>query len=185
MAVNNVITLENGKQYAPLFDGNVQDPEIQTRIRTWIAALRDGKYQQASGTLKTHDDRFCCLGVLCDLVDPTAWDNEVSPIWIWKDQPQDLATSNRYGGLPPQPLMQKLYDMPNGAKFGDLVKSVGLGETTEYLPGSLDLMNDNHKTFSEIADTIERELNEALARLSADAGGPGVEDEKGESTPTS
>lgn len=40
----------------------------------WVAALRSGNYQQGSGDLR-HDDRFCCLGVLCDLVDPTKWDD--------------------------------------------------------------------------------------------------------------
>lgn len=32
----------------------------------WIAALRSGKYKQNRASLRC-DDRFCCLGVLCDL----------------------------------------------------------------------------------------------------------------------
>lgn len=32
----------------------------------WVAALRSGKYDQATGTLKI-GNQYCCLGVLCDL----------------------------------------------------------------------------------------------------------------------
>ena len=32
----------------------------------WIAALRGGEYKQTVGQLKD-EDRYCCLGVLCDL----------------------------------------------------------------------------------------------------------------------
>jgi|LakMenE01Jun11ns_1017448.scaffolds.fasta_scaffold9958319_2 hypothetical protein len=35
----------------------------------WIKALKSGKYKQGRGTLRTDDDKFCCLGVLCDLYD--------------------------------------------------------------------------------------------------------------------
>lgn len=39
----------------------------------WIDALRTGKYQQGRGVLRTDNNCFCCLGVLCDLVDPNGW----------------------------------------------------------------------------------------------------------------
>ncbi len=34
--------------------------------KLWLRALRSGKYTQGKNRLKTKD-RFCCLGVLCDL----------------------------------------------------------------------------------------------------------------------
>ena len=33
----------------------------------WIEALRSGKYKQGRLALRTRDDHFCCLGVLCDI----------------------------------------------------------------------------------------------------------------------
>ena len=39
-------------------------PEIKER---WLIALRSGNYQQGKGQLKD-GDRYCCLGVLCDIV---------------------------------------------------------------------------------------------------------------------
>lgn len=34
--------------------------------RLWVEALRSGEYQQGRNALRA-DDRFCCLGVLCDV----------------------------------------------------------------------------------------------------------------------
>jgi len=34
--------------------------------KKWLKALRSGEYEQAQGQLK-EKDKFCCLGVLCDL----------------------------------------------------------------------------------------------------------------------
>lgn len=32
----------------------------------WVAALRSGEYEQGKGRLR-EGDKFCCLGVLCDI----------------------------------------------------------------------------------------------------------------------
>lgn len=45
-------------------------PELKAK---WVAALRSGTYQQAHGTLKDIEGRMCCLGVACDLIDPSKW----------------------------------------------------------------------------------------------------------------
>lgn len=39
----------------------------------WVEALRSGNYEQGQGVLRTEDDTYCCLGVLCNLVDPENW----------------------------------------------------------------------------------------------------------------
>lgn len=33
----------------------------------WVGALLSGKYKQGMGMLRSRSDKFCCLGVLCDL----------------------------------------------------------------------------------------------------------------------
>lgn len=45
------------------------DADIKKR---WVEALRSGKYKQGRTFLKKRDE-WCCIGVLCDLVDPTKW----------------------------------------------------------------------------------------------------------------
>lgn len=39
-------------------------PEIK---ELWIAALESGDYQKGKGQLRSYEDKFCCLGVLCNL----------------------------------------------------------------------------------------------------------------------
>ncbi len=43
--------------------------EIKNR---WAAALLSGNYKQGQGSLRVCDN-FCCLGVLCDVIDPNGW----------------------------------------------------------------------------------------------------------------
>jgi hypothetical protein len=45
----------------------IMNIEIKSK---WIEALRSGDYPQGIGWLKDDSGRFCCLGVLCDVVDP-------------------------------------------------------------------------------------------------------------------
>jgi hypothetical protein len=35
--------------------------------KLWVEALRSGQYKQARGRLRTEENGFCCLGVLCNL----------------------------------------------------------------------------------------------------------------------
>lgn len=91
----------------------------------WIAALRSGDYMQGTGELKSQDGRFCCLGVLED-IEPS----------VRKDGPHrgvlHSMTWERLGGTnrfvcPPTVLCQTV----------------------------LSEMNDQGRSFAEIADFIE------------------------------
>ena len=35
--------------------------------RLWVRALRSGKYNWGKRALRTDDNKYCCLGVLCEL----------------------------------------------------------------------------------------------------------------------
>lgn len=39
-----------------------------TLKRKWVKALLSGDYEQGRGKLRSKDDKFCCLGVLCDVL---------------------------------------------------------------------------------------------------------------------
>ena len=41
----------------------------------WLAALRSGEYQQTKEALRA-EGSFCCLGVLCDIVEPDDWEHD-------------------------------------------------------------------------------------------------------------
>ena len=44
----------------------------------WLEALRSGNYKQTTGVLK-NDEGFCCLGVLCDIMDNSKWSGTLDP----------------------------------------------------------------------------------------------------------
>jgi hypothetical protein len=113
--------------------------EIKTR---WIAALRSGEYVQGTGTLR-YEDEFCCLGVLCDLYDPTRWENYqgathhyANAVAVLPDEVQQWAgLSDENPSISPR--KHGNYPMP---------------------PSSLAEANDAGYDFSQIADIIEKEL---------------------------
>lgn len=108
------------------------NPEIKAK---WIAALRSGKYKQGKFYLNTNA-RFCCLGVLCDVVDPARWADDD----VWD---------------------HKYYTSEFGARLcetlpASLRKSLNIEDTqTDVL---IDLNDNKSKSFNEIADYIEANL---------------------------
>lgn len=117
--------------------------EIKAR---WLEALRGNKYKQGMQALRKKDDRFCCLGVLCDITHPQGWqeptendhrhyiNDEDKGNWFEFNYKNHLS-----GGFLPFNLAQEL-------------------ELTTEQESELTAMNDAGKTFSEIADWIEVHL---------------------------
>lgn len=47
---------------------------MKRKIRNkWLEALRSGRYKQGRKFLR-NNDCYCCMGVLCDVIDPTKWE---------------------------------------------------------------------------------------------------------------
>jgi|SRR5712671_2579910 len=99
----------------------------------WVAALRSGKYRQGEGYLQK-DGRFCCLGVLCDLLDDKDWRRS------WDEQE---AGSLLWGGT-------GLAIVPD-----DGLARAGIHP---HKAGHLMTMNDTGESFARIADWIEKNL---------------------------
>ena len=118
--------------------------------KQWVAELRSGKYKQAKRVLRTPDDEFCCLGVLCDIIDPERWGNEgritgtyqgggVSGIEFQREWESGFLPQDVYV-FPPSPFLNL----------------VGLSyEQAKRLAG----MNDGGKSFEQIANKIEEFLS--------------------------
>lgn len=66
--------------------------------KRWITALESGDYQQTTGTLKD-ETGYCCLGVVCNLIDPTAWIAHHGQ-WAWYSPGSNLTD---YGVENPPP----------------------------------------------------------------------------------
>lgn len=102
----------------------------------WIEALRGGKYKQGKEQLRQSDDSFCCLGVLCDIIDPVQW-REVSSGYRFRGR--EFAALS----FPPP----------------DVSERVGL---PRHIQDAVAAMNDEGSSFAEIADYIEAHVSTAV-----------------------
>lgn len=117
---------------------------VQENRAKWVAALRSGDYDQGAGCLKDpRQQRYCCLGVLCNVYE--------------KETKQWLPKTERgyYDG-----------DEDTLAPFPEVKEWVGLkGDhgsfaTTKGVPATmLTTLNDTYEEwdFNKIADLIESE----------------------------
>lgn len=119
----------------------------------WVNALRSGDYGQSQKILRDPEDEnaYCCLGVLCDLIDPDGWSYHEKFGWYWHD-PETGAARDTY--LPPS-TAERVF----GDRYGAKIPMNYKGDTKLVeveVAGAI--LNDNGSTFEEIADWIEENL---------------------------
>ena len=122
------------------------NPEIKAK---WLAALRSGEYKQTTQVLRytgpNNQQRFCCLGVLCDLYAQERMGGS------WKLS--DLEAESE--SIPGQAVSEWASFPWNNfldAIDNDPVVTIA-GETMR-----ISKHNDAGRTFAEIADAIEEQL---------------------------
>lgn len=111
-------------------------PELKNQ---WLAALRGGEIKQARGFLRKGaaktNKRMCCLGVLCDIIEPNAWERAEG---MWLHHGKEYLPA--YSRMEPLGLNQRTVDTLAEMNDGD----VDNGTT--------------RKSFAQIADYIEENL---------------------------
>jgi len=68
-------------------------------IQMWVDALRKGGYEQGKGFLRTEDDKYCCLGVACDIYPDRVWDKPVLHEYGYENKPA-YEMGSQYNILP-------------------------------------------------------------------------------------
>lgn len=127
----------------------------------WIEALRSGKYEQGFGALQTRSGKFCCLGVVCELLKlpreltkqsrfPAALpDTE----WVYEyNSPKIGSYTARSIWYIPESV-----DIPGGDRFDgrEILFSCRGPESYSMIDYILPTLNDIEKlTFDQIADVI-------------------------------
>ncbi len=112
------------------------NPELKDK---WIKALRSGYYKQGQEVLKSIDYKFCCLGVLCDIIDTNKWSLKTSlEAYTWESSDSLLPRS-----------LQNELDLDSYVMIDLLQKD------SEYQRYSLTMLNDQGMSFDQIADVIE------------------------------
>jgi len=135
-------------------------------IKEWVKALRSGEYTQGKRALRDTENKFCCLGVLCDITK-----EKLNLEWgLWADEIADeLVEGEVYhigkekcGGVLPFEVSQYL-----GAELDHrVVIKTDNSKIPEEVNNSLrfnytyltDLNDDYGLTFNEIADILEEEF---------------------------
>lgn len=101
----------------------------------WVAALRSGEYVQGRGQLRDSENKFCCLGVLCNI---HAMENpDFAPTQTNKDS---------YGGE--WLVLPKIVEDWAGISYDE----------NDFTSEVVDMNDGTHRrrcTFNEIADYIE------------------------------
>ena len=109
-------------------------------VEKWVAALRGGEYLQGKSTLR-NGDKYCCLGVACDLYRKATWRGEWTPV-------NDSCWNFKLDG-----------DLSSGIMPKAVAAWLGLGSRDPTLGDSCATeMNDGGKSFAQIADAIEQEF---------------------------
>lgn len=106
----------------------------------WITALRSGDYSQTQGCLQDQNG-WCCLGVLCNIVDGTRWGKHESRKGTIQDYDYDFGNEDILTDMPPSEWLEN-----HGLSY-DMAK---------HLAGQ----NDGGIQFVEIAKYIEENVNE-------------------------
>lgn len=104
----------------------------QSQKDQWVEALESGNYKQGKYRLRTKDNKYCCLGVLCE-INPDLFNrkyNELNNDFYYNNANAYCASQNGDG---------LILDMK--------------------IQNQLSNMNDNNKTFKEIAAWIKDDSN--------------------------
>lgn len=104
-------------------------------IRDWVEDLRTTDAKQAKGVLNDGKGGYCCLGRLCELIDPDSW--SPTPTGVGWGPGADE-------GMPPFPEVR--------TPIAKLMPGRDITLTT------YSIMNDDGATFAEIADRIEQDF---------------------------
>lgn len=117
----------------------------------WIAALRSGEYKQCTGGL-CNDGKYCCLGVATEIY------MKHNPGKVAKTRPQGLSLYNIYtdsnGHAQKYGLLKEVEDWYRI----DLAVRI-VGDDGRYA-GLVCLNDDLQKSFTEIADVLEKHKKE-------------------------
>jgi len=108
----------------------------------WVKALRSDDYKQVQGYLTKREgntNSFCCLGVLCDIMQKQTKELKVETMY-------DHYKYNGHGSNLPVEVR----------KWSGMTSSDGGFTSNVDLEETLMTLNDTGKTFKEIADLIEK-----------------------------
>lgn len=139
-------------------------------LAEWVAELRSGKYGQAKDYLR-EGDKYCCLGVLCNMVNPEGWTKDgMGTSQAYRFQDGGLLTpgpnsafsfglrNSRGAFITTEEILKQF---PKIALVPAVASAAPFGTLVGRVVGLTDL-NDFGFSFQEIADVIEAKPKDLL-----------------------
>ena len=124
----------------------------------WIEALRSGEYERTISMLRHESNKFCCLGVLCDISNVGTWKPAED-----KGYYRYVIDSAKFSAYLPYMIVDSIGAAGATVPFDiEKISNVTLKEEIYSIPGvtdscSLSTLNDSGFTFEQIADLLENE----------------------------
>lgn len=116
----------------------------------WLAALRSGKYKQGKDALRTADNKFCCLGVYCDILQEKGY-GEWEVDYAAKKHRFKYKNCESISVLPQS--VVKIFGFKDTCGIGFVETKTSNGDLTEF--------NDKGISFYNIAKIIEANTENA------------------------
>lgn len=114
-------------------------------LTAWVQALRSGSYEQGKGRLASHDDKFCCLGVLCEVAVEDG---------LTVTKTMSAGNTIRYDRAADYPPLSVIAWLDVDDLLDPVTPTPPEGFPQAF-GSTLDSMNDHGFTFDQIADLIE------------------------------
>lgn len=131
----------------------------------WLKALRSGDYEQTRILLKRVEPScsYCCIGVLCDVIDPTKWtniDNSSCSRYVFDDF--GIKGDTIYDAAIMPTSVSVALGLDNIHRIDIYDKDGNFSHEKEFKTVDLLMrMNDeDRKSFDQIADWIEETIPE-------------------------
>lgn len=112
--------------------------------KKWVKALRSGNYEQGKELLRTLDNKYCCLGVLCDLYTQ----EDVGKSNNWKETANGF-TINQESQVLPDPVRE----------WSEIWHEDPILDTKTKGKSVITYLNDEvNYSFKQLANLIEEQL---------------------------
>lgn len=127
----------------------------QNILKKWVENLRSGKFEQGKAALRSNDNKYCCLGVLCETIKEEmgiSWQSNANGFGYYFDDRYDILPYSvvNYCGIPGSTGDLKI------EYITDEINDSGGHEAYT----SLTELNDHGLSFLDIANIIEHEYKE-------------------------
>lgn len=117
----------------------------KTIKKLWVKALRSGEYKQGHERLRTQEDAYCCLGVLCNL-----YAQKTNTPWVKYPKSGWFIVDTR--AFPNDSILKWA-----GIKFGEL-DATKMKHHKRKTTSLVEMNDDKNCDFNYIADIIEAQL---------------------------